>query len=179
MAVKDKYSFGFLDLGEEHSEKELEFALIDKIRRFLLEIGDYFCFVGSQFRIEIEGEEFFIDLLLYHRKLKSLVAIGLKVGSFKPEYIGKMQFYLSALDNIVKLDEENPSMGIIICKSKNRTIVEYTLKESNKPIGVATYRVSDKLPDNISRYMPKKKNLLDGWSPFMNLNMGIYSHSHL
>jgi len=157
LAVKDEYSFGFLDLEEEHSEKELEFALIDKIRKFLLEIGDYFCFVGSQFRIEIEGEEFFIDLLLYHRKLKSLVAIELKVGSFKPEYVGKMQFYLSALDSIVKLDEENPSMGIIICKSKSRTIVEYTLKESNKPIGVATYRASDKLPDNISRYMPTKK----------------------
>ncbi|MBI2137408.1 DUF1016 domain-containing protein, partial [Candidatus Woesearchaeota archaeon] len=97
LAVKDEYTFDFLELGEEHSEKELEKALAEKIKHFLTEMGGYFCFIGSQHRIEIEDEEFFIDLLLYHRKLKSLIAIELKIGDFKPEYAGKMQFYLSAL----------------------------------------------------------------------------------
>jgi predicted nuclease of restriction endonuclease-like (RecB) superfamily len=105
LAVKDEYTFDFLELGEEHSEKELEFALINKIRHFLTEMGGYFCFIANQYRIEIDDNEFFIDLLLYHRKLKCLVAIELKIGDFLPEYAGKMQFYLSALDDKVKLED--------------------------------------------------------------------------
>lgn len=154
LAVKDEYTFDFVELSDEHSEKELEIALINNVRKFLSEMGNHYSFIGNQYRMEIEGDEFFIDLLLYHRALKSLVAIELKIGDFKPEYAGKMQFYLSALNNTVKLKNENPSIGIIICKSKKRTIVEYALQDANKPIGVASYRISKKLPNELKNYLP-------------------------
>ena len=159
LAVKDEYTFDFLELGEEHLENELERALMNNIRKFLLEIGGYFCFIGNQYRIEIDGEEFFIDLLLYHRKLKCLIAVELKIGNFKPEFAGKMQFYLSALNDRVRLEYENPSIGIIICKSKNRTIVEYALKDVNKPIGVSTYKIRTALPKKLSKYLPSSDEL--------------------
>lgn len=159
LAVKDEYTFDFLELGKEHSERELEIALINNIRKFLSEMGGYFAFIGNQFLIEVEGDEFFIDLLLYHRVLKSLVAIELKIGDFKPEYAGKMQFYLSALDDTIRLKDEKPSIGIIICKGKKRTVVEYALKDSRKPIGVSTYTIAKKLPENIKKYLPSPKEL--------------------
>lgn len=159
LAVKDEYTFGFLELGEKHSERELEVGLTNNIRRFLSEMGGHFAFIGNQFRIDVEGDEFFIDLLLYHRVLKSLVAIELKIGDFKPEYAGKMQFYLSALDDTIRLKDEKPSIGIIICKGKKRTVVEYALKDSKKPIGVSTYTIAKKLPDNIKKYLPSPKEL--------------------
>ncbi len=154
LAVKDEYIFDFLELGDQHSEKDLEFALMRKIRAFLIEMGGYYTFVGNQFRLEVDGKEFFIDLLLYHRALRSLVAVELKIGEFKPEYAGKMQFYLSVLDDRYRLEGENPSIGIIVCKEKSRTIVEYTLKDVHKPIGVSTYRLHRSLPDNLKKYLP-------------------------
>src|SRR5208282_1434860 len=153
LAVKDEYSFDFLELGEEHSEKELELVLLENVRKFLIEMGGYFAFVSSQYRLEIDGQEFFIDLLLYHRQLRCLVAIELKVGAFKPEYAGKMQFYLSALNDIAKLPDENPSIGIILCKDKSRTIVVYALKDTKKPIGVSTYKLTEKLPRELKKYL--------------------------
>jgi predicted nuclease of restriction endonuclease-like (RecB) superfamily len=155
LAVKDEYTFDFLELGEEHSEMELERALIFRINRFLVEMGGAFAFLGNQFRLEINGKEFFIDILLYHRRLKCLVAIELKIGEFKPEFAGKMQFYLTALDDLVKTPDENPSIGIILCKEKDRTIVEYTLRESNKPIGVAKYKVVARLPKEFKGVLPE------------------------
>ena len=122
LAVKDEYTFGFLDLAEEHSERELERALIDKVEIFLREMGGMFTFAGSQYRLEVDGEEYFIDLLLYHRALKCLVAVELKVGRFLPEYVGKMQFYLALLDDKARLEGENPSIGIILCKDKKKTV---------------------------------------------------------
>jgi predicted nuclease of restriction endonuclease-like (RecB) superfamily len=159
LAVKDEYTFDFLELAEEHSEMELERALIARINRFLVEMGGVFAFMGNQFRLEVAGKEFFIDILLYHRFLKCLVAIDLKVSEFKPEYVGKMQFYLSALDNKIKLPQENPSIGIIICKSKNKTIVEYALKDASKPIGVATYKITTKLPGNLRKQLPTPEQI--------------------
>lgn len=159
LAVKDEYTFDFLELGEEHSEKELERAILAKIERFLKEMGGLFTFVGSQYRLEVDGEEFFIDLLLFHRKLKCLVAIELKIGKFLPEYIGKMQFYLAALDDLVRLEDENPSIGIILCKDKSKTIVEYTLRDSHKPIGVGTYRVIKKLPKELKKELPSPEQI--------------------
>jgi len=153
-AIKDEYSFDFLELSDNHSEYELEISLINKIREFLLVMGADFTFVGNQYKLEVDGEEYFIDLLLYHRRLKSLIAVELKVGKFKPEYAGKMSFYLSLLNDKVKLEDENPSIGIIICKEKNRTIVEYALKETNQPIGVATYKLSKELPKDLQKYLP-------------------------
>ena len=154
LAVKDEYTFDFLGLGEEHSERELESALISKVNRFLVEMGGVFTFAGSQYRLEVEGQEYFIDILLYHRHLKCLVAVELKVGEFMPEYIGKMQFYLAALDDLVKTPDEHPSIGIVICKDKKRMIVEYSLRESKKPIGVSTYRVFKTLPDRLKGQLP-------------------------
>ena len=124
LAVKDKYTFDFLELGEKHSERELEHALIARIEQSLRAMGGLFSFIGSQFRLEVDGDEYFIDLLLFHRQLKALVAIELKIGKFQPEFVGKMQFYLAALDRQVRMEDENPSIGIILCKEKNRTVVE-------------------------------------------------------
>lgn len=152
LAVKDEYTFDFLELADEHSERQLEDSILAKV--FLQEMGGIFAFIGSQYRLEVDDEEYFIDILLYHRRLKCLVAIELKIGKFLPEYIGKMQFYLAVLDNTVKLPEENPSIGIILCKSKQRTIVEYALKESNKPIGVATYQIVSKVPQELKNQLP-------------------------
>ena len=160
LAVKDEYSFDFLELVEEHSEKELEMALLENVRNFLIEMGGYFTFVGNQYRLEIDGQEFFVDLLLYHRHLRCLVAIELKVGAFKPEYAGKMQFYLSALNDRAKLPDENPSIGIILCKDKSRTIVEYALKDTKKPIGVSTYKLTEKLPRELKKYLPSPEDMI-------------------
>lgn len=154
LAVRDEYVFDFLELGEEHSEHELESAILLKIEKFLREMGGVFAFLGSQYRLEVDGEEFFIDLLLYHRRLKSLVAIELKVGKFIPEFVGKMQFYLAVLDDRVRMNDENPSIGIILCKDKKRTIVEYALKDTRKPIGVAAYQVIRELPRELQRELP-------------------------
>jgi predicted nuclease of restriction endonuclease-like (RecB) superfamily len=159
LAVKDEYTFDFLELGEEHSETELELALINNIRRFLIEMGGYFTFIGNQHRLEVGGDEFFVDLLLYHRKLRCLVAIELKVGEFKPEYAGKMQFYLSVLNDTIRLAEENPSIGIILCKEKNRIIVEYALKDTTQPIGVSTYRITPTLPEELQKYLPSGEEI--------------------
>ncbi len=161
LAVKDEYSFDFLELGEEHSEKELERALLENVRKFLIEMGGYFTFVGNQYRMEIDEQEFFVDLLLYHRYLRCLVAIELKVGAFKPEYAGKMQFYLSALNDRAKLPDENPSIGIILCKEKSHTIVEYALKDTKKPIGVSTYRLTNKLPRELKKYLPSPEEMIE------------------
>lgn len=154
LAVKDEYTFDFLDLGEDHSELELERALMAKINRFLIEMGGAFTFVGNQFRLEVDGQEFFIDVLLYHRRLKCLVAVELKVGVFQPEHAGKMQFYLSALDDLVREKGENPSIGIILCKDKRRTIVEYALRPSRKPIGVGRYKIVTEVPRKLKKDLP-------------------------
>jgi len=159
LAIKDEYTFDFLELSEEHSEMELERAILTKMNKFLIEMNAMFAFLGNQYRIEINGKEYFIDILLYHRHLKSLIAIELKVSEFKPEYVGKMQFYLSALDDKVRLPNENPSIGIIICKEKDRTIVEYALRDTSKPIGVATYKITSKLPKNLRKQLPSPEQI--------------------
>ena len=159
LAVKDEYNFDFLSLSEKYDEKELELGLINSVREFLAQMGTDFTFVENQYRLEIDDEEYFIDLLLYHRRLKSLIAIELKIGKFKPEYAGKMNFYLSALNDKVKLEDENPSIGIIICKDKKRTTVEYALKDSNQPIGVATYKLTETLPKEYKNLLPTTEDI--------------------
>ena len=159
LAVKDEYIFDFMELSEQHSEKELELSLVNNIKSFLEEMGGNFAFMGNQYRINVGGEDFYIDLLLYHRSLKSLIAIELKIGDFKPEFVGQLQFYLTALDKQVKLEDENPPIGIIICKSKNRTVVEYALNDSDKPIGVATYQIIDSLPEKMKDLLPSPEEI--------------------
>lgn len=154
LAVKDEYIFDFLELGEKYSERELEKALIARIEDFLRAMGGMFAFMGSQYRLEVDGDEFFIDLLLFHRRLKALVAVELKIGKFQPEFVGKMQFYLAALDEQVRHEDENPSIGIILCKEKKRTVVEYALRDASKPIGVATYEITKTLPKDLQGQLP-------------------------
>ena len=141
------------------NQTKFERAIITRIEKFLREMGGIFAFLGSQYRIEVSGEEYFIDLLLYHRALRCLVAIELKIGKFIPEYVGKMQFYLAVLDDKVRMEDEKPSIGIILCKSKNKTIVEYALRESNKPIGVAAYRMVTTLPKELRGQFPAPEQI--------------------
>lgn len=159
LSLKDDYLFDFLELQEAHSERELEKAILARVESFLREMGGVFAFIGSQYKLEVSGKEYFIDLLLYHRRLKSLVAVELKVGEFMPEYIGKMQFYLSALDDLVREESENPSIGIILCKTKDKTIVEYALRNTTKPIGVSTYTITAKLPKELKGELPAPRQI--------------------
>jgi predicted nuclease of restriction endonuclease-like (RecB) superfamily len=167
LAVKDHYTFDFLDLADEHSERELERSLVKNIRRFLIEMGGAFTFVGNQYRLEVGGQEYFVDLLLFHRRLRCLVAIDLKIGAFEPEHKGKMEFYLEALDAQERMEGENPPIGIIICRDKNTTVVEYALRTANRPIGVATYTVVPELPEALRAELPSPEAIaqrLQAWS---------------
>jgi predicted nuclease of restriction endonuclease-like (RecB) superfamily len=164
LAVKDSYNFDFLELGKEYDERQLELGLINNIRGFLLEMGGDFSFMGNQYKLDIDGEEFYIDLLLYHRRLRSLVAIELKTTAFLPEYAGKMQFYLSVLDDKVRQEGENPSIGIIICKTKRRTVVEYALKNTGSPMGIADYSLSKTLPKKLKGLLPSTEEIIESLS---------------
>ena len=159
LAVKDEYIFDLMELMDEHSERELENSLVNNMKAFLAEMGGNFTFINNQYHLDVGGQDFYIDLLLYHRVLKSLIAIELKIGEFKPEFAGKMQFYLTALDKQVRLEHENPSIGIIICKSKNNTVVEYALNNSDKPIGVSTYKISTSLPKQLKNLLPSPEEI--------------------
>jgi len=174
LAVKDEYTFDFLNLIDEHSESELEQALVKNIRNFLSELGQNFTFVGNQYKVEISDNEYFIDLLLYHRQLRSLIAIELKIGEFLPEYKGKMEFYLSVLNDTVKLPHENEAIGIIICKSKDRTIVEYSLKTGSLPIGVATYNTTETLPKQYQNLLPSTQEISQKLNLYFNLKENGY-----
>ena len=159
LAVKDDYFVGYGDLGEDHSEYELEQDIVANIRPFLAEFGSDVMFAGNQYRLDVDGKEYFVDLMLYHRKLQCFIAIELKIGEFEPEYKGKMEFYLNVINDTVRLPHENPAIGIIICKSKNRTIVEYALRNSTAPIGVATYSISPNLPKDYQNLLPTAEKI--------------------
>jgi len=154
LAVKDEYTFDFLELGENHNERQLQKAVVSRLDKFLRGMGGAVTFVGSQYRLTVGGQEYFVDILLYHRHLRCLIALEFKAGEFLPEYVGKMQFYLTALDRHVKTKGENPPVGMIVCKSKNKTVVEYALHQVQKPIGVASYRVTAKFPADIKKELP-------------------------
>lgn len=160
LAVKDEYAFDFAELSPEYSEHELEMQLIKNVRAFLIEMGGDYSFIGNQYHLTVGNRDLFIDLLLFHRRLRSLIAIELKIGEFEAEYAGKMQLYLTALDEQVKLPEENPSIGIIICKSKDKTYVEYALKKIDAPIGVATYQLRNTLPEEMKAMLPEPDEII-------------------
>lgn len=168
LAVKDHYNFDFLELNDLHSERELEQELIKNIRSFLIEMGHHFTFVGSQYPIIIEDKEYKIDLLLYHRLLQCLVAIELKITNFEPEFKGKMEFYLNVLNDKIKLPHENDTIGIIICKYKNRTIVEYSLKNTQNPIGIASYSTSSILPEEYKDFLPNQELIEERLNMFLD-----------
>lgn len=162
-AFKDEYLLDFINIQDPHEidERVVEQSIVNNIKQFLLSLGREFAFMGNQFKLTVDGEEFFIDLLFYHRALKALVAFELKSGKFKPEYEGKMSFYLQALNKEVKLEDENPSIGIILCKEKNKTIVEYSISNSKSPIGVSTYKITNKLPLKLKKYLPEVQQLIN------------------
>lgn len=157
--LKDPYNFDFISLSQEAQERELEKALIDRIRDFLLELGVGFAFVGSQYHLEVEGEDFYVDLLFYHLRLRCFVVIDLKVEAFKPEFSGKMSFYVSAVDDLLKHRDDMPTIGIILCKNKKQKIVEYALRDLNKPIGVSTYQLREALPEQLQGSLPTVEQL--------------------
>lgn len=139
--LKSSYNLGFLGVTQPIKERELEKRLVEKVKQFVLELGKGFSFIGNQYRLEFNQKEYFVDMLFFHRDLKALVAIELKVGEFKPEYIGKMNFYLTILDRLEKKEGENPSIGIILCAEKDHLDIEIALQDINKPIGVAEYKL--------------------------------------
>ena len=152
--LKDPYNFDFLLLRKKHDEKELEEALIEHVTRFLLELGAGFSYIGRQYKLEVGGDDYFIDLLFYHTRLHCFVVIELKAVKFKPEFAGKLNFYVSAVDGILKTEQDNPTIGIIICKSKNDVVVEYALKDIHKPIGVSEYLITKNLPAEYQSSLP-------------------------
>ncbi len=152
--LKDPYLFDFLALGEEAAERDLERGLLDHLRAFLLELGVGFAFVGSQYHLEVAGDDFFIDLLFYHLRLRCFVVIDLKMGEFRPEYAGKMSFYLSAVDALLRHPDDRASIGLVLCRTQNRVIAEYTLRDIHKPMGVATFTFADALPEEIRGDVP-------------------------
>ncbi|GAP72764.1 hypothetical protein SAMD00024442_41_25 [Candidatus Symbiothrix dinenymphae] len=168
-SFKDEYMLNYIDIEqiddaeEDLDERVVERAIVANIKKFILTVGSDFTFVGNQYRVEVAGEELFIDLLFFNRELNALVAIELKSGKFRASYLGQLNLYLSALDNYVRKPHEQPSIGIILCKEMNSTFVEFAVRDYNKPMGVATYRTSEEMPEKLRRSMPdieKLKKLL-------------------
>lgn len=157
--IKDPYSFDFLSLAPDMLERDLERGLIDHLRQLILELGKGFAFVGSQFPLEVGGQDYYLDLLFYHLRLRCFVVIELKVEGFKPEFAGKMNFYLSAVDDLLRHRDDQPSIGIILCKGRNEVIVEYALRDTTKPMGVAQYRLSPALPEQLRYELPTAEDL--------------------
>jgi predicted nuclease of restriction endonuclease-like (RecB) superfamily len=161
-AFKDQYLLDFVnieDADEEIDERVLEQEIVLNIKKFLMSLGNDFSFMGNQYRLVVSEEEHFVDLLFFHRGLQALVAFEIKKGKFKPEYIGKMNYYLSGLDDLVRLPHENSSIGIILCKEKNDKKVEYSFRDFSKPMGVATYKTSEKLPRELQKALPDAETL--------------------
>jgi len=157
--MKDPYSFDFLGLGPDISERELERSLLDHLRSLILELGKGFAFVGSQYHLEVGGQDYYLDLLFYHLQLRCFVVVELKIEEFKPEFAGKMNFYLSAVDDLLRHKEDAPTIGIILCQGKNAVVVEYALRDSVKPMGVAEYRLSQALPTPLQAALPTAEEL--------------------
>lgn len=153
-SLKDPYLFDFLGVGEEAGERAIEDAIVRHITRFLLELGAGFAFVGKQVHIEVGGEDFYIDLLFYHLKLRCYVVIELKAGAFKPEHAGQLGFYLSAVDAQMRNGDDGPTIGLLLCKSRNKVVAEYALRDSSKPIGIAEYQLIEALPEELQTSLP-------------------------
>jgi predicted nuclease of restriction endonuclease-like (RecB) superfamily len=157
--LKDPYIIDFLSLAEDAAERELERGLVEHIRKFLLELGIGFAFVGSQYHLEVDGDDFYLDLLFYHLRLRCFVVIDLKMESFKPEFAGKMNFYLSAVDALIRHREDNPSSGIILCKTKKKLIAEYALRNTTTPIGISEYKLTRSIPSKFKTSLPTIQEL--------------------
>ena len=157
--MKDPYIFDFIPFSEDMVERDIENALVKDITKLLLELGTGFAFLGNQYHINVGGDDFYIDLLFYNLNLRCYVVIELKTGEFKPEYAGQLNFYLSAVDGILKRPEDNPSIGLLLCKSKNDLVAEYALKDMSKPIGISEYKITSCLPEDLSKQLPSVEDI--------------------
>lgn len=157
--MKDPYIFDFIPFKEDMVERDIERALVQDVTKLLLELGTGFAFLGNQYHLNVGGDDFYIDLLFYNLNLRCYVVIELKTGEFKPEYAGQLNFYLSAVDDILKKEADNPSIGLLLCKSKNDLVAEYSLKDMSKPIGVSEYKVTSTLPEELERQLPSVEDL--------------------
>lgn len=157
--MKDPYIFDFVPFSEDMIERDIERALVRDVTKLLLELGTGFAFLGNQYHINVGGDDFYIDLLFYNLNLRCYVVIELKTGDFKPEYAGQLNFYLSAVDGILKKGQDNPSIGLLLCKSKNDLVAEYSLKDMSKPIGVSEYRITSSLPTELERQLPSIEDI--------------------
>ena len=157
--MKDPYIFDFIPFKEDMIEKDIENALVQDVTNLLLELGTGFAFVGNQYHLNVAGDDFYIDLLFYNINLHCYVVIELKTGEFKPEYAGKLNFYLSAVDDIVKTKQDNPSIGLLLCKSKNDVVAEYSLRDISKPIGVSEYKITNQLPETLEKQLPSVEDI--------------------
>jgi len=160
--LKDPYNFDFLNLTQDAREQEIERGLLNHIRSFLIELGVGFAFVGSQYHLEVGGDDFYIDLLFYHLKLRCFVIIDLKAGKFQPAYAGQMNFYLSAVDDRLRHPDDKPSIGIILCKNKNKIVAEYALRDISKPIGVSGFNITEAFPEHLQGSLPTIEDLETG-----------------
>jgi predicted nuclease of restriction endonuclease-like (RecB) superfamily len=158
-SLKDPYRFDFLGLTDEAQEREIEHALVKHVTEFLLELGAGFAFVGRQVLLDVGGDEFFIDLLFYHLKLRCYVVIELKGGKFKPEHLGQLGFYLTAVDRQIKSEHDNPTIGLLLCKSKNKIVAEYALGDKSQPMGIAEYKLLDALPAELQTSLPSIESI--------------------
>ena len=157
--IKDPYIFDFIPFKEDMVERDIENALVKDVTALLLELGTGFAFVGHQYHLNVGGDDFYIDLLFYNLNLRSYVVIELKTGDFKPEYAGQLNFYLSAVDGILKKDGDNPTIGLLLCKSKNNLVAEYSLKDMSKPIGVSEYQITGNLPEGLAEQLPSVEDI--------------------
>ena len=157
--MKDPYVFDFIPFREDMLERDIEQALVRDVTKLLLELGTGFAFLGNQYHLNVGGDDFYIDLLFYNLNLRCYVVIELKTGDFKPEYAGQLNFYLSAVDGILKKEQDNPSIGLLLCKSKNNVVAEYSLKDISKPIGVSEYKITSSLPDNLEKQLPSVEDI--------------------
>lgn len=157
--MKDPYIFDFIPFKENMLERDIENALVKEITALLLELGTGFAFLGNQYHLNVGGDDFYIDLLFYNINLRSYVVIELKTGDFKPEYAGQLNFYLSAVDGILKKDTDNPSIGLLLCKSKNSLVAEYSLRDMSKPIGISEYKITNNLPEELEKQLPSVEDI--------------------
>ena len=157
--MKDPYIFDFIPFKEDMVERDIEQALVRDVTKLLLELGTGFAFLGNQYHLNVGGDDFYIDLLFYNLNLRCYVVIELKSGEFKPEYAGQLNFYLSAVDGILKKEQDNPSIGLLLCKSKNDLVAEYSLKDMSKPIGVSAYQVTSNLPEELGKQLPSIEDI--------------------
>ncbi|MDQ7010105.1 MAG: PDDEXK nuclease domain-containing protein [Candidatus Gracilibacteria bacterium] len=156
--IKDSYIFDFLSLGDEYKERELEADLLQNLKKFILELGMGFAYIGNQYNIKVEGNDYFLDMLFYHTKLKCYIIIELKIGEFKPEFIGKLNFYINVVDDKIKQDDDKSTIGLLICKSKNKGIIEYALKGQTNPLAISEYSFEN-LSEDLKKNLPGKNEI--------------------